>query len=406
MKQKAPTAYSAWRTACEVCPPAASENLYIYGARLLKKEIKQAKSDDNAERKEVLIDSLMGVYDLRIEHYASTSRNANNACKVKGFKGGDLFNYRKDEFAAANQLFLESFECLGNATAASTISGYYLTRYKMFQKAEGEEKEEIRAELIANYLVLQEIADYNIANSEKEKKKEGYVKAKGNLDEIFILIAECENMIPIFQRKVEADPENLDQNKKFLKLMNLRECDESDFYLELAQTVHAVEPTHESGYAIGIGLLKKQDYKEAMKYLDEAVELCAECAEEERYLLRAGQVANILKQTGKARGYAKKILAKNPNSGEAYILIGDAVVAAAASCDDGALGQRAMYWLAVDYYYKAKSNDSSLAEKAQKKINTYSKQFPEKSDLFKNGVDEGSIFTCCSGETTKARARK
>ncbi|MEO0404702.1 MAG: hypothetical protein AAF193_07515, partial [Bacteroidota bacterium] len=214
------------------------------------------------------------------------------------------------------------------------------------------------------------------------------------------------NMVPIFERKVEAAPDNHDQNKKFLKLMNLRECDESDFYLKLAEMVHTVEPSHESAYAIGIGYLKKKDYKQAMKFLDEAVELCSGCSDEERYLLRAGQVANILKQTGKARGYAKKILALNPKSGEAYLLIGDAVVAAAPSCDDGALGQRAMYWLAVDYYYKAKNTDSSVAEKAQKKINTYSKQFPEKKDLFTVGIDEGSSFTTCTGEATKARARK
>ena len=400
MKQKNyKDAYPAWTEACKQCPPKASQTLYSDGAKLLKNEIKSAEAD----KKKVLVDSLMMVYDQRMELFPSTSRSPNNRCKVLGYKAGDTQKYLKDQIAEANSMYKESFECLGNKSSAATISGYYLTSYKLLQKAEGDAADDLRSDMLTEYLTIQEVADYNIANGTKEKTIEGYKKAKANIDEIFVIIAECESMVPTFEKKVNADPENMDLMKKALKLMNTKDCTESDFYLMVAEKVHQAEPSAESAYAVGMGYLKKSEYSQSMGYMVEAVKLCEDCPDKEKYLLRTGQVATILKQSSKARSYANKVLQINPNSGGAIMLIGDAIVAGAGQCDDGGIGKRAMYWLAVDYYAKAKRVDSTVTDKAQKKINTYSAQFPSTEDCFKFGLSKGDSFTTCIGESTTVR---
>ncbi len=67
-------------------------------------------------------------------------------------------------------------------------------------------------------------------------------------------------------------------------------------------------------------------------------------------------------------------------------------------------GGREVYWLATDYYQRAKSVDSEVASKANTKISQVKKSYPTVDDLFTYGIDEGKSITIqCLGETTTAR---
>ena len=88
------------------------------------------------------------------------------------------------------------------------------------------------------------------------------------------------------------------------------------------------------------------------------------------------------------------------------ILIGDAIAASAPNCDDGKLGKAGAYWLAVDYYEKAKRLDPDVASKASQKISGYKKYFPPKTDIFFHGLANGDAYSleCAGGETTTVRS--
>ena len=71
-----------------------------------------------------------------------------------------------------------------------------------------------------------------------------------------------------------------------------------------------------------------------------------------------------------------------------------------------------MYWVASDYYARAKRLNEELAEKAGKKMANMAKQFPTVDDIFTYGKQAGGSFTVpskpgcpCSGETTTIRVR-
>jgi hypothetical protein len=102
--------------------------------------------------------------------------------------------------------------------------------------------------------------------------------------------------------------------------------------------------------------------------------------------------------------YARKAAKSDPGNGEPYLLIGDAIASMIGSCSDSPLQGREVYWLAADYYQRAKTVDSEVASKANTKIAQVKKQYPSVDDLFTFGIDEGKEITVkCFGETTKAR---
>ena len=92
------------------------------------------------------------------------------------------------------------------------------------------------------------------------------------------------------------------------------------------------------------------------------------------------------------------------------MLIGDAIAGSSSACNDGALGSRSVYWVASDYYAKAKRLNEELAEKAGKKMANMAKQFPRwttsSPTASKPAVLHGSQQARpCSGETTTIRVR-
>ena len=95
--------------------------------------------------------------------------------------------------------------------------------------------------------------------------------------------------------------------------MNKRDCTDGDLYLQIAERVYKDKPTADAAYSIGIEKLKSKDYNTALKYFEEAVNLCGDdCIDLNKYYLRAGQTANILGQSAKVRSIANKMLQTNP----------------------------------------------------------------------------------------------
>ena len=144
----------------------------------------------------------------------------------------------------------------------------------------------------------------------------------------------------------------------------------------------------------------------------EAVSRCDSCPEQATYLLKTGQIASALNKSNTARRYANQLLALEPDNADAIMLIGDAIASASNSCNDGALGKRSVYWVAHDYYSRAKKMNPELAEKADKRMGKVSKQYPTIDEVFSLGLQAGGTFTVkdiagcpCSGESTIIRVR-
>ena len=418
-------AYIQWLKACDVCPLTANENILRDGVTFLNKQLK--KTDDEARRASIT-DSIFSLYDQRMELFPSTKKYPKNNCMVLAQKGMDHYKiFKKPGATEATAMLQESIDCLGadttitNAIPAAlwskVLSTYYVTSFYAMKAIEDDSIARVRlGEMLTEYLTLVSFIEDGILVAKataKPKDVEKYDKAKSNIDKVFIRIANCEDMVPVLKEKVAADTVNFDLKKKVLRLLKEKGCTDNDLYLPIAEAVQAEEPSHPSAFAIGNEQSKVKNFTEALRYMEQAVELCAGCTEMETYLLKTGKIASFLGKTVAARSYAQEVLDINSESADALMLIGDAIAGAASKCNDGALGSRLAYLRACDYYQRAvnKGNEETAA-KARKKLSANSKQFPSMEEIFAVGKSIGdniqipTISGCpCSGESTVIRVR-
>jgi tetratricopeptide (TPR) repeat protein len=398
-------AYMHWQKACIECPPIVTERLYSDGAKFIKHKIKQEKETD---RGQVLIDSLLLMHDLRMEHFGSTEKKPDNKCVIMGMKATDLVKYRVDEYPIAYEWYAEAVGCLKEKSRASYIKNYYQLMFNLYATAENDStKNMYRQKLLLEYLQLQKYADYGIKNSEKPKTIEGFESCKKHLDDFFIKVADdCEELDQILADYVAEDDADIERKKGALRLLNMRDCTDSPFFMEIALAVCAVDPSTECNYAIAVNYLKQKDFGQALGHFESAIDMSTEDSNMEKLYMHAGKTAAMDKQPLKATGFANKALKVNPQSGEALMLIGDVIAGSQAKCVEDKMDGRSVYWLAVDYYNRAKAMDSSLAEKVSKKIRSCKGQYPTIEQMFFIGLSEGGSFTVpCRGESTTARAR-
>ena len=211
-------AYPFWQEACAVCPPKVSQNMYIKGVNLLKRQMKSAlKAKDNA-RAVALRDSVFLFYDLRIEHFPTTSKKPDNGCEVLGRKAMDWTSLNKKKLVEARPFFEESIACLEERSSAATLNGYYSLLATVLNKAETpEDKQAAIGDLLNEYLRLSdfieagrqiELAAGDSAGAAK------YATTQKNLDEVFVQVANCDDMVPVLEGKLAAAPDDIETQKK------------------------------------------------------------------------------------------------------------------------------------------------------------------------------------------------
>ncbi|MDZ7716338.1 MAG: hypothetical protein U5J95_09020 [Balneolaceae bacterium] len=232
----------------------------------------------------------------------------------------------------------------------------------------------------------------------------------GTLSEFFDdmrsdLFESNEERITFYEGKLEENPED---TEALNKLRNLYEEEEM---IEKAQEVnmklYELNPNLENTRALARFAVKNANYADAVKYLKEALDKADDAnIKAEISLELAGAYLNR-ENLQQARRYARQAADLRSGWGAPYIMIGDIYAEAVNSCTRGRKierSDRAVYWLAVDYYNKAKNVDSSSTGNADRKINAYKPVLPTAEDIhFTSAWTEGeslridsSINSCYS----------
>jgi tetratricopeptide (TPR) repeat protein len=151
---------------------------------------------------------------------------------------------------------------------------------------------------------------------------------------------------------------------------------------------------------------KAGEHSKAITYYDEATKLATEKMDKADYQYKIAQIYYTeMNNYPRSREYARNSLEFNPNNGSAYLLIGIMYAKSRSIYDDPVLS-KTVYWVAVDKFVRAKQVDPSIADEANKLINTYSGHFPTKDDMFfQPQLKAGSSFFVGGwiGESTTCR---
>lgn len=384
-------AFGPWRKVFLGCP-AARLGTYVDGVKMLKHYIRLQK---DAESKNAYIDTLMMLYDSRIEYFAKEGY-------VLGRKGVDLYQLRVKDYEEAYGILTKSVELEGDASYPDVLVFLMRSTKKMID--EGKISEDV---IFDNYDLCSKIIEVNVvANKDNEKKLSNWENVKGNIDLIFEPFATCEAIIKIYTPKFQENPEDLKMLTKLTRLLDRKKCTDDPLYFDATVKLYDLEPSPESAYLIGKMLMKNQKWGEAIDYLKDGEKIDDSETRADCYLYIAECYRN-LNSYSSARTYALKSANERPTDGNPYIMIGD-MYAASKNCGSTDLAKKAVYWVAVDKYYKAKQVDPEVADIANDRIRSYSIYFPPKEDIFFHNLNEGDeyVVECWINEKTKIRAAK
>jgi tetratricopeptide (TPR) repeat protein len=385
-----------WRKVFIQCPKS-SINVYLHGEKLIEEQIKNAS---NKTRKEGLIDTLMLLYDKRIKYFG---KEGYVLCK----KGVDLYKLRPDAYEESYNILEKGVKLEGNEASGESLIYYFRSAEKMV-KAEKAEK----VVLVDIYDQVSEIIDFNIKSYESKKKSKKVAtwnNVKGNIELSFEPWATCKDLIEIFTKKFEEDPNNIDLLKKITKTLdkkNEKECTESDLFINATENLHQLEPTAKSAELMGKLYINKEEYEKALQYLKEAADLYEDGNDKADVYFIIAKVYFQKKNYPASRSNCYEAIKLRPNDGAPYMLIGDMYLATVKQCGGNDLSDKANFWVAVDKFNKAKQVDPSLADQANKKIRDYSVYFPATETLFFYDLAVGDSYTveCWINETTTVRS--
>ena len=386
-----------WRQAYKLCPPTSRYTLLQNGTTLIKRLIQQ--NAKNPAYRAALIDSLMTIYDQRVEFwpkYATASLNN---------KASDIYNYMKKEPMKMYQGLTEVISINKSATTPNVFLFQVNTAIELYKDGIIEPEVVINAyETAVEYLAA--------AQPKNDAEKAALEKTVGDVENLFISsqVASCENLITLFGPRYESDPQNLVLAKNIVKMMLGTEgCTDNDLFLSAVTTMYNLEPSHLSAYNLYKLYSSRGDIDNAIKYMEEAI--ASEDSDSDTDANYNFELAAFCYKNGKnpkaIECAQKTIELSDVLDGKAYMLIG--TIWGGIVCPGNEIEQRAKYWVAVDYMLKAKNADPNLASDANNYISQYSSYYPQTAEAFMYDVTDGQSYTVsCAGlrATTTVRTQK
>jgi len=403
-------AWEPWWQVYTTCPNA-NKAIYTRGDELVEWKISQTQDQKEYEELRQL---LLTLHDKRIKYFGDDPKYPK--AYILGLKGVDYCNFFKEDPLKdpAYGWLKESIEGMGNKSQIQVLKQFAdlsNTRYKS-------DPDKYATAYISDYQMVSMIlaaqaADPANKNAARAQENKDYV------DQMFASsgAANCEKLDEIFGPIVNDNLSNLDMLNKIMAMFRRVKCTESEIYFTAAAASHKLEPTEESAAGCAKMCMKKGDYKDAVTYYEQAIELAPEDDKEDRseYLFNIAYIYfDKIKSYQLSRQYLRRSLELMANQGRCYILMG-MLYAGSQPYGEGmapakaAILNKTVFWAAVDKFQKAKMVDPDVAEDANKLIASYSKYFPTKEEIFDlPELQDGASFTVGGWiqENTTCRAAK
>ena len=386
-----------WRQAYKLCPPTSRYTMLSNGTTLIKRLIQQ--NAKNPVYKAALVDSLMTIYDQRVEFwpkYATTSLNN---------KALDVYNFMKNEPMKMYKVLSDVIAVNKEQTTPNIFLFHMNTAVDLYKDGLLDPETVINAyEDAVKYL--------GEAKPKNDTEKAAIEKTTGDVENLFISsqVASCENLIALFGPRYEADPQNLDLAKNIVRMMSVTDgCTDNDLFLNSVTTMYTLEPSYNSAYFLYKLYSSRGDLDNAIKYMEEAINAeesdsetdAGYCFELAAFCYKNGKNAKAIESAQKA------VELSDTFDGKAYMLMG--TLWGSLVCPGNDIETRAKYWVAVDYMNKAKNADPALADDANNYIKQYSAYYPQTAEAFMYDVTDGQAYTVsCAGlrATTTVRTQK
>ena len=410
-------AYEPWKMVYETCPKL-NYATYFYGERILKDKIKKAAAGE----KDAFVQMLITVYDNRLVHYASKTSVAETMIDKSMLMSDHKMIDDEKMYGMLDEAFSKDQK---NFTNPKALYLYFSSLVDLHNggKKELQEVFDVYDEVITKIEEENDAITVKIAKllpkeeagtlTSKEKRalksynsySENYGKISGSIDSKLGALADCGNLIPLYEKNYEEKKGDVKWVKGAVSRMFSKECTDDDLFVKLVEAQKNLDPSADIFVYLGTLKMKNGDSNGAMKDFDKALSLETDAGKKSKIAMK---VASINKRKGSkstARSYAQKAIDANPSNGRAYLLIANLYASSANGCGTTPFEKRAMYWKAADMAAKAGRVDPSVRGSANQAVASYSAKAPSKEMIFSSGMAGKTVtFNCWVGGSIKVPA--
>ena len=386
-------AYPYWKNIVANCPKQ-SKNLYINGPNILKVMIAKAATP---EEKAAYIEELMAMYDTRIANYGEASKyTAMKAMELENLLGSEALQ-------RYYELYSQAVKIEGDLEAGYLVK--YMEATINYVRAGFAEPTLV----VDNYDIASDLLEdelqKNADDSVKAATIRGYI---AGVEAAFSPYASCDQLVEIYGKKFEADPENVELLKKITGIMTRKRCTDQELFFRATENLYRLEPSPTTAMRMGAMCLQKKQYSDAINYLNDAVKGVSDKDKYTTYLY-LGYAYFGQKSFSAARTAFNNAAEADRTKGEPYRMTATLYASSSSSATEDNINGRSVYWAAVDALNRSKSIDPSEenVDACNKAISSYAAHFPKQADAFMAGLENGRSFTVPGwiGVTTTVRTR-
>ncbi len=402
-------AYGPWKMVYTNCPDINKAN-FSYGERILADKIDKSSGAE----KDAFIKELMKLYDDSHKYYPESFSVGQVAIDKVLLMYDNKMASDEQIFAMLDKAFKEDKDNFKNPKALylyfSSLVDLYGAKKKELQDVfdtyddvtEKIEEENSQLTEVINKLLPKEDAG-TLTSKEKRSLRvattnsESYGKIAGSVDSKLGALADCENLIPLYERSYESKKGDITWVKRAVGRMFSKDCIDDPMFKKLFEAQLALDPSADA-YVYG-GTLKQKagDNSGAIADFNKALGLETNARKKSNI---AYKIATSYRRGSKStsRSYALKAIDANPSNGNAYLLIASLYASSANDCGDTPFEKRAIYWKAADMARKAGRVDPSLSGRASQSAASYEAKAPSKTDIFNSGMAGKTLsFKCWVG---------
>jgi hypothetical protein len=402
-------AYGPWKSVYDACPGLNKAN-FTYGERILDYKI---ENSEGAE-KDAFIKDLLDLYEKSMEYFPKDYSLAD----VASDKTNLLYDEKKATDEEIYMILSDAFKKdRANFNNPKSLYLYFSSLVDLHKGG----KRDLQEVFDVYDVVIEKIEDENekflkqisillpkdslgtATAKEKQQLKsynsysENYGKISESIDSKLGSLADCDNLIPLYEKSFEEKKGDINWVKGAVGRMFAKDCTDDPLFRKLFEAQLALEPSA-SAYLYGGTLkVKDGDSRGAIEDFDKAAELETDARKKSDILYKAATVARKFSKS-QARAYAQKAINVNGSNGKAYLLIANLYAGSANECGTTTFEKRAVYWKAADLARQAARVDPAISGTASQAAASYSAKAPSKSDIFESGLAGKSItFNCWVG---------
>ena len=251
--------------------------------------------------------------------------------------------------------------------------------------------------VVDNYDIASDLLDEELRKNAEDSVKSATIRGYiAGVEAAFSPYASCDQLVEIYGKKFESDPNNVELLKKITGIMMRKRCTDQPLFFQATENLYRLEPTPTTAMRMAqmCNSDKKKEYSKAIEYLKDAIDQIPEKDKYNAYM-QMGIAYYNLKSYAAARSAFNNAASADPSKGEPYRMIAACYASNLSVASEDNVGGRSVYWVAVDALAQAKRVDPSPenVEACDKLISVYSAHFPKMEDAFAAGLMNGQSFT-------------